>query len=63
MVSKPYLHNVGWLTLKEIKQALDHFQLPLDDVDIEFQSLMNAMEVFEQDSSPMEVRLTFWFES
>ncbi|QDT42189.1 hypothetical protein Pan241w_22700 [Gimesia alba] len=63
VVSKPYLHNVGWLTLEEINQALDHFKMPLDDVDIEFLALMHAMEVFDQESSPMEVRLTFWFES
>tara|TARA_R110002095_G_scaffold1297_8_gene6897 strand:- start:2544 stop:3143 length:600 start_codon:yes stop_codon:yes gene_type:complete len=62
VVSKPYFHNPGWLTLEEIREALDHFKITMSEVDIEFRALLRAMEELDQESSPWHVRLTFWFE-
>jgi len=51
-------HNHSHLSHEEILLALEHFGLPLDETDLDFQAAFAAMTVLE---AHMDTRLVFWF--
>lgn len=62
-VSHPYWHSASWLTLQEIYQSLDSYNIQFDQLPLEFQIVVDIMKQFEQELGQGKTRLVFWFDS
>lgn len=62
-VSDPEWRNPSWLLLREVYQALIHFGLELEQLPLEFRTILGVMEAFEQWLGAGRTRLVFWFDN
>jgi hypothetical protein len=62
ILPNPELHTPGWLNLNELKEALSHAGLRVEDQSPEFRSVIAAMQTLSDDYGAERVRLIFWFD-
>lgn len=62
-ISHPHWHSCSWLTLKEIYESLEHFDLEIGELDFTFRVVLKTMINLEQELGMGRTRLLFWFDS
>ncbi len=50
-------------SIKEIYESLAHYDLPVEELFIDFRILLSIMEQFEQELRVGHTRLLFWFDN
>jgi hypothetical protein len=62
LLPDPDLHTPSWLNLNELKEAISHANLRLEDRSPEFRGVIAAMQSLSEAYGADNVRLIFWFD-